>query len=461
MSYTFTFDASACSGCKACQEACKDKNDLPAGVIWRKVIEVSGGTWQASGAAWENNVFAYNISLACNHCVHPKCAGVCPTDAYITRPDGIVFIDTNKCMGCGYCAWACPYAAPQYDPTRGIMTKCDFCQDNIDAGSPPSCVAACPLRALDFQVVEDTVSPEGIQDLWRLPGEAHPFPLPVYSRTEPHLALKPHPAMDTMQERTIANREEILPVAAGHGTDPLAVHELPLVAFTLLAQMAAGLAVLSLAFKTAPLSILLTIGALLGVSGMISFLHLGRKRNAWRVLAHLSKSWLSREVLMALLFAASWAAAIGTHLLHLASPVKWLMALSAIGLVHSMARVYRLHAVPAWDTPRTNLAFFLSAALLASLGMHIIIPHPAWLLIAAVALAAELLMTRPTRQLPFPGAGTLRLSMLVLAILSIPWSIFLPQPPGSWLSIIPWLASLTASFIGRWQFYASRIPWSD
>ncbi|MCA1899756.1 MAG: 4Fe-4S binding protein, partial [Chloroflexi bacterium] len=115
MTYAFTFDASACSGCKACQEACKDKNNLPVGVLWRRVVEVSGGEWIRTGDAWTNTVFAYNLSIACNHCRHPKCAGVCPTDAYVHRPDGIVYIDSSKCMGCGYCAWACPYNAPRYN----------------------------------------------------------------------------------------------------------------------------------------------------------------------------------------------------------------------------------------------------------------------------------------------------------------------------------------------------------
>ena len=53
-------------------------------------------------------------------------------------------------MGCGYCSWACPYGAPQYDTEQGIMTKCDFCYDYLDAGLPPSCVSACPLRVLDY-----------------------------------------------------------------------------------------------------------------------------------------------------------------------------------------------------------------------------------------------------------------------------------------------------------------------
>jgi anaerobic dimethyl sulfoxide reductase subunit B (iron-sulfur subunit) len=139
MTYAFTFDASACSGCKTCQAACKDKNGLPVGVLWRRVIEASGGEWQTVGNAWENTVFAYYLSLACNHCVHPKCAGVCPVDAYTVRPDGIVLIDTSRCIGCRYCAWACPYGAPQYDAAQGVMNKCDFCYDN------PRCWASADL----------------------------------------------------------------------------------------------------------------------------------------------------------------------------------------------------------------------------------------------------------------------------------------------------------------------------
>ena len=216
MTYAFTFDASACSGCKACQVACKDKNQLPVGVMWRRVIEVSGGGWWVGGGslteieesneswrpartAWQNNVFAYNLSIACNHCVHPKCAGVCPTDAFIHRADGIVYIDSSKCMGCGYCSWACPYNAPRYNPDLGQMAKCNFCFDNIDAGLPPACVAACPMRVLDFVEVdggEDALRlRSGRKNLWELPASEHPFPLPNNSRTEPHLMVKPHAAM--------------------------------------------------------------------------------------------------------------------------------------------------------------------------------------------------------------------------------------------------------------------------
>ncbi|RPJ18264.1 MAG: dimethylsulfoxide reductase subunit B, partial [Chloroflexi bacterium] len=233
--YAFFFDASFCSGCKACQAACKDKNDLPVGVLWRRVVEVSGGTWQQNGGAWNNTVFAYNLSIACNHCVHPKCAGICPTGAYVIREDGIVLLDTTKCMGCGYCAWACPYAAPQYNADAGCMTKCDFCFDYLEQGLPPACVAACPMRVLDYGAAATTHALAANKlALWDTPPEAHPYPLPNNSHTQPRLAIKHHPAMNLTEERFVANLEEIQPRA------PSSWEEAPLILFTLLAQMAVG-----------------------------------------------------------------------------------------------------------------------------------------------------------------------------------------------------------------------------
>jgi anaerobic dimethyl sulfoxide reductase subunit B (iron-sulfur subunit) len=302
MTYAFTFDSSACSGCKACQEACKDKNNLPVGVMWRRVIEVSGGGWVQTGNAWTNNVFAYNLSIACNHCVHPKCAGVCPTDAYIHRSDGIVYIDPSKCMGCGYCSWACPYNAPRYNADLGQMSKCNFCFDNIDAGLPPSCVAACPMRVLSFAEVNSnqlSVISGQFLELWDLPASEHPFPLPNNSRTEPHLAVKPHRAMGNDLEKKISNYEEIRPKAQKS--------EMPLVLFTLLVQMAVGM-FWAIQWMTDSIHLIpyLFVGACLGLGGFFSFAHLGAKRNAWRAPFHLKKSWLSREILFVGLFGIGW-----------------------------------------------------------------------------------------------------------------------------------------------------------
>ncbi len=148
--YAFYFDSSGCSGCKACQIACKDRNGLEVGLLWRRVYEVSGGSWERQGEAWQQDVYAYNLSVACNHCERAVCAEACPTQAIRQREDGIVLIDAERCIGCKYCSWACPYGAPQYDWRTKSMTKCTFCVEEVEAGLSPACVAACPLRVLDF-----------------------------------------------------------------------------------------------------------------------------------------------------------------------------------------------------------------------------------------------------------------------------------------------------------------------
>lgn len=205
--YAFYFDSSACSGCKACQVACMDKHNLPAGVLWRRVYEISGGAWQPQGASWVNDAFAYYLSISCNHCEKPICVEVCPTQALIKRQDGIVLIDERRCIGCQYCSWACPYGALQYDEGRGCMTKCTFCADLLDFGEPPACVAACPMRALNFGEREELEARYGKSpDL---------FPLPKPELTEPALSITPHQSAIKIKangatgKARIANGEEI------------------------------------------------------------------------------------------------------------------------------------------------------------------------------------------------------------------------------------------------------------
>jgi len=201
--YAFFFDASACTGCKACQIACKDKNDLKPGVLWRRVYEVSGGGWRKEGGAWTPDIAVYNISLSCNHCLNPVCADACPTGAIRKRADGLVLIDGDLCIGCRYCEWACPYGAIRFDDTAHRAGKCDFCADLLDRGEKPACVASCPARALDFGDFDELKKIYG--------SESAIFPLPDPSLTEPALIVKPHPdaAGAARKKAAVANWEEL------------------------------------------------------------------------------------------------------------------------------------------------------------------------------------------------------------------------------------------------------------
>ncbi len=201
----FSIDQNYCTGCKACQTACKDKNDLPVGVTWRRVAEYTGGGWTVDEKAgtFESHVFTYYTSISCNHCDDPVCVKVCPTSAMHKGDDGIVTVDAGKCVGCRYCEWACPYGAPQFNPESGVMTKCNFCQDYLAEGKDPACVAACPSRVLKFGEIEDLRAQYG--------DEAGIEPLPDPSLTKPNLVITPHrqAEMTGTGSGFVSNPEEI------------------------------------------------------------------------------------------------------------------------------------------------------------------------------------------------------------------------------------------------------------
>ena len=133
--YGFYFDSDRCTGCKTCELACKDYKDLGTDVNFRRIYEYTGGTWnQQSDGCWHQDVFAYYMSISCNHCANPACTAVCPTGAMHKNEDGFVIVNEETCIGCRYCHMACPYDAPQYDAQKGHMTKCDGCYSRVKAG---------------------------------------------------------------------------------------------------------------------------------------------------------------------------------------------------------------------------------------------------------------------------------------------------------------------------------------
>jgi len=184
--YGFYVDSAKCTGCKTCQLACKDYKDLPADVNFRRVYEYAGGSWQATGESWNNDVFAYYLSISCNHCADPACTKVCPTGAMHKSPEtGLVAVNGDVCIGCKSCQMACPYGAPQYDERKGRMTKCDGCAERVAVGARPVCVESCPLRALDFGPIEELRAKYGTV--------GSVAPLPPVRFTQPSLVINPNP----------------------------------------------------------------------------------------------------------------------------------------------------------------------------------------------------------------------------------------------------------------------------
>ncbi|MBI5115177.1 4Fe-4S dicluster domain-containing protein [Candidatus Poribacteria bacterium] len=145
MQLAFFFDQTRCTGCHTCVVACKDWHDLPAETVnWRRVSTYEEGKFP--------HVRVSHLSVSCCHCANPACAEACPEDAISKRPsDGIVLIDPEKCSGCRACEDACQYGAIQFRGDNGSKAeKCNFCSDRLANKEAPVCVAACPMRALDY-----------------------------------------------------------------------------------------------------------------------------------------------------------------------------------------------------------------------------------------------------------------------------------------------------------------------
>jgi anaerobic dimethyl sulfoxide reductase subunit B (iron-sulfur subunit) len=433
----FFFDASACSGCKACQAACKDKNNLPVGRLWRRVYEVTGGGWTHSGAAWVNDVFAYNLSLSCQHCQRPICVEVCPTQAMHRRADGIVLVDETRCMGCRYCSWACPYDALQYDAAKRRMTKCNFCLDDLETGRPPACVAACPLRALDCGELNELEAKQG--RTVSLP------PLPADSITQPALIVKPHRAAGRAAH--LGNGEEI--GAAGRQ------QEQSLVAFTLLSQLAVG-AFWMLSLLNGLTAVVLAVLALIMLAALTaSFFHLGAPHRAWRAVNGWRTSWLSREIACAALFevlligstiAAAWHS--------LAEAGVWMAGAIGLALLICMGQTYRLRTIPRWRSWLTPVSFFLTALILGSFFAGARLSdsiRPEWAAVPIGLLIAQNgTALRMQRSVSCQAYFKAQLGLAAMAVLAL---VGMPGPIGWWTAFALAFGSEAA---GRILFYKAR-----
>lgn len=159
-------DLDICVGCHACAVACKEWNDQGISAP----LPDSDAYGAAPDGVWFNRVHSYELEAldaqpastlhfprSCLHCETPACVSVCPTGAsYKRAEDGIVLINSDTCIGCKLCSWACPYGAREYSPSEGIMKKCTLCVDRIyndsipEAQRQPACVQACPTRARGF-----------------------------------------------------------------------------------------------------------------------------------------------------------------------------------------------------------------------------------------------------------------------------------------------------------------------
>ncbi|HIY84581.1 4Fe-4S dicluster domain-containing protein [Rubneribacter sp.] len=146
--YAIATDLNRCVGCLACSVACKAVNDVPVGSFWNKTLRIGpNASIEGTGDAAS---YMYFLTVQCQHCDHPECVEVCPTGASHKLEDGTVQIDKSKCIGCQFCAMACPYNVRYLNEEERVVEKCTLCEQKIAQGELPQCVSQCGGMARFF-----------------------------------------------------------------------------------------------------------------------------------------------------------------------------------------------------------------------------------------------------------------------------------------------------------------------
>ena len=369
-------DLNRCVGCQTCTIACKHANDTLPGVQWRRVLDVEQGTYP--------NVQREFLVTGCQHCAVPPCVPVCPTGATVQRADGLITMDYDQCIGCGYCAVACPYQARtivhdqkwfygvetiqeqavQHAERMGVVQKCTFCIERVDEGVEagfvpgvdldytPVCSASCIASAIHFGDFNDPDS-----NVSHLTADNAAFQMHEKLGTDPQIKyLYETPAVPgRLNPASLDSNEATIDPA-----DPLAGERQTFWDFRaamnfILGGMGSGLAFCASfwyfegSLATPLLRDLYVLAAIMMAIGLFCvFLEIGRKRRFLYVLLRPQSSWMTRETYFVVLF---YPALITDLIL----PQLWLHSLvgvAGLGFLVCQARImYAGKGIPAWRAP--------------------------------------------------------------------------------------------------------------
>ena len=461
--WTMVADLRRCVGCQTCTSACKHANATPPLVQWRRVLDIETGEFP--------DVQRTFVPVGCMHCADPPCMHVCPSTATRQRDDGIVTIDYDLCIGCAYCAVACPYQARykvdlprfafggtqmRHEVTRepperlGVAQKCTFCSDRIDFGlengltpgvdpdATPACVNSCIADALHFGDADDPAS--NVSTLLR---ENRHFRMHEELGTDPgfhYLWDGDRESFDAATRGAMAAPENAAPL---RGTDTGAhmpgvmpwqqTHWDWRAAGNFVfggtgSGLLAGLAAIAFAGTQPPAWLGLLGLAFIGAGLFLVWTEIGRMLRFAHVLLHPQTSWMTREAMVALLVFAAGGLALLTPVMGLTAAT----GVFALLFLYCQGRIlHEAKGIPVWREPRI-VALIVATGLTEGCGL---------------LLAASAVLT---------GAGALPLAaalLLLVAARAFAWRRYLQAlqntgAPGRSLDILselrPWMAGLGA-----------------
>ena len=273
----FIFDEQKCVACHACILACDIENNNILQESWRKVVGRQKGN---------QGLPSTYISMACNHCDDAPCLINCPSNAiYMDEKSNAVLIREESCIGCGYCAWNCPYEAPVFNDSKGIMEKCNMCNGRVEKGIEPACCSLCPTSALSFSF--EKINKKEIPQHFSLNKNPHPS-LTFIEKKETEQLFDPHVTILHYQKES----------------KPLTIislrKEWPLIVFTILCAFTVGSISLMNNNSYNHTGLLLFSTGI--IAGLASFFHLGKKARFLLAFKNIRHSWLSREIFFYSLF---------------------------------------------------------------------------------------------------------------------------------------------------------------
>ena len=392
-------DLGRCVGCHTCTIACKMENGLPPSTLWRTVLDLESGEFPDVNRAF--------LPLTCMQCADPPCFNACPTTATKVRPDGIVWIDNDICIGCGSCVVACPYrarhlvpkekyyfgqaTAPElatYDSERvGICTKCQFCYhkyDDAPAGARPGvdpeytpvCASSCIADAIVFGDWEDPES--RISRLAR--DNSNSVRLLEHLDTKPSVVYLNPPRIEPREPELQHTWHGLATTNFFCGTTGIGLYILgticgwigglgfpPLLTLNGLPETLAGFSLRSLGFQhwTGLLGPMLVIIGLLAVAA-----EAGRPFRGYNVFRNAFHSWMSRESVFALIF-------VTLGVLDTLATTHWavqaLAGAAGVGVAWSQGMILRnAKGVPAWNV-RAMPHLFVTSALVTGMGGYFVV----------------------------------------------------------------------------------------